>query len=60
MNGFENFSAIGWIDEIQDLFINPNTGFTKRAFTITSGKGKAMNLEFHYQKTKQLDGFKKG
>jgi hypothetical protein len=60
MSGFENFSAVGRVDDIQELFINSKTGFTKRTFTITAGKGKAMHLDLHYQKTQQLDGIKRG
>lgn len=45
--------------EIQDLFMNSETGFRKRTFTITSGKGKAMHLDLHYHWTKELDGLKR-
>ncbi len=60
MNGFENYSAIGRIDEIREPHINPNSGITKRGITITAGTGKSMNLEFYHWKVKQLENLKRG
>lgn len=56
MCGFETFNAMGRIGEIRDPYTNPNSGVTKRGFTITAGKGKSINLELHHWNVKQLEG----
>lgn len=54
MNKF-TFNATGRIGEIGETIVNSETGFTKRTFTITAGKGKSMHLDLHYRLTELLD-----